>query len=403
MMITAPSQNPIRKEIAVPGFRRCAWPMIFLFLLMPFAEGQPIVSRVKDIAQIDGAQDNPLYGYGLVAGLEVSGDGRQGFTRQSLANLMGALGENLQPEEVIPDNVAAVMVMANLPPFYRPGSKINATVVSLGQAKSLQGGHLIITPLKGLDGKVHGVAYGPVSIGGFVASAGGGAGGAGSASVQKNHTAVGIIPNGCIVEGEPVIHDVLQEGNTIRWLLLAPDFKTASNLQRKINSVCGIKIAVAEDASSVRVALGMDKEGNIVLGNQAFDSLVDAIAYVGDIQVETDEPAKIVMNERTGTIVAGQDIRVRNVVVAHGPLKITIQTTPEVTPAGLGPGGAPVTTTTTSVTTQEGDKVAIVKGTTVGEVVQNLNALGYTPRDLIAILQSMEAAGAIKAQVIMQQ
>jgi len=247
------------------------------------------------------------------------------------------------------------------------------------------------------------LAYGPVSIGGFVVSAGGGGAGAGGAMVQKNHAAVGLIPNGCLVEGEPVIHDVLQEGNTLRWLLYTPDFKTASNLQRKINSICGGRIAVAEDPSAVRVSLGLDPTGNIVLGTQSFDSLVDAVAFVDDTQIETDEPAKIVMNERTGTIVAGQDIRVRNVVVAHGPLRITIQSTPEVTPAGLGQGGAPVTTTQTQVTATEGEKVVLVKGTTIGEVVQNLNVLGYTPRDLIAIIQAMMAAGAVKADLVMLQ
>lgn len=369
---------------------------------------QPVISRVKDIAQLDGVQDNPLIGYGLVGGLAGTGDGRRGFTAQTLTNLLAGLGINvLQPDlvttEVIPDNVAAVMVLANLPPYARPGTRINCTVVSIGRASSLQGGTLLPTPLKGADNQFHGMAYGSLSIGGFAAAAGGGGMGAGSASVQQNHPAVGVIPNGVIIEGEPVFHNVIQEGNTLRWLLHTPDFKTASNLQRKINTLAGMNIARAEDASAVRVAVRMDANGNILLGAQPFHSLVDAIAFIDEAEIETDEPAKIVINERTGTVVAGQHIRVRDAVIAHGPLRITIETVPEVTPAGLGLGGAPVTTQQAQVTVTEGDKVTTVKGTTIGEVLSNLNALGYTPRDLIAILQNMAAAGAIKAQIEMIQ
>lgn len=373
------------------------------------SQGQPLISRVKDIAKLDGIQENPLVGYGLVAGLAGTGDGRRGFTAQTLTNLLAGMGINvLEPDivstEVIPDNVAAVMVMADLPPFKRPGTKINATVVSIGRAESFQGGHLLPTPLKGADGKIHGIARGPVSIGGFVATGGGGGAGQGSASVQENHTLVGYIPNGVIIEGEPVFHEVLQPGNTLRWLLHEPDFKTASNLQRKINSVCEGDIAVAEDASAIRVALDVDQEGKIILGDKGFNSLVDAIAFVEDVMVETDEPARIVINERTGTIVGGNDIRVRNTVVAHGPLRISIQTTPQTTPGDFFGQQPPQTTTQTQVQANQGDlKVAQVEATTVGEVVANLNALGYTPRDLIAILEAMSAAGAIKAEIVMMQ
>jgi len=382
--------------------------MMGLLLWTSAGFAQPVISRVKDIAQLDGVQDNPLIGYGLVGGLAGTGDGRRGFTAQTLTNLLAGLGINvLQPDlvttEVIPDNVAAVMVLANLPPYARPGTRINCTVVSIGRASSLQGGTLLPTPLKGADNQFHGMAYGSLSIGGFAAAAGGGGMGAGSASVQQNHPAVGVIPNGVIIEGEPVFHNVIQEGNTVRWLLHTPDFKTASNLQRKINTLAGMNIARAEDASAVRVAVRMDANGNILLGAQPFHSLVDAIAFIDEAEIETDEPAKIVINERTGTVVAGQHIRVRDAVIAHGPLRITIETVPEVTPAGLGLGGAPVTTQQAQVTVTEGDKVTTVKGTTIGEVLSNLNALGYTPRDLIAILQNMAAAGAIKAQIEMIQ
>ncbi len=379
--------------------------LLIIFLLIATgleADAQPLVSRVKDIASLDGIQDNPLIGYGLVGGLAGTGDGRRGFTAQTLTNLLAGMGINvLDPDiirtEVVPDNVAAVIVLANLPPFARPGTRISTTVVSIGKAESLQGGTLFPTPLKGADGKIHALAQGSTSIGGFQAAAGGAGGG--GASIQLNHPVVAHMPKGAIIEGEPVIQNVLQDGNTLRWLLQEPDFKTASNLERKINTLCGYNIAVAEDAGAVRVYVTMDDQGRIVLGNQSFGSLVGAIAYVDDAQIETDEPAVILINERTGTIVAGQDIKVRNVVIAHGALRITIQTTPQVTPAGFGVAVPPVVTQTPQIQAQTGDKVTVIKGTTIGEVITNLNALGFTPQDLIAILQNMASAGAIKAEV----
>lgn len=381
------------------------WAVALVALFAMAVRSQPLVSRVKDIAQLDGIQDNVLIGFGLVGGLDGTGDGRRGFTAQTLNNLLAGLDINvMQPDaistEVIPDNVASVIVLANLPPFARPGTRIDCSVFSIGRAQSLQGGTLIATPLKGADGKIHGVAYGPVSIGGFKITAGGGGGGA---AVQENHTLAGMIPNGCIVEGEPVIHSVIQENNALRWLLFNPDFKTASNLQRRINSVSGMRVAVAEDAAAVRVHLRPSQSGDILLGEQAFESLVDVIAFIDDLLIETDEPAKIIINERTGTVIAGQNIRVRNVVVAHGALRITIQTTPEVTPGGFAADVAPVVTADTAVTAEQGDKVALINGTTVGEVVASLNTIGIKPQDLITILQMMQAAGAIKAQIEMLQ
>ncbi|MBZ0254575.1 flagellar basal body P-ring protein FlgI [bacterium] len=387
---------------------------LLLLIFINGASAQPSVSRIKEIAKLDGIQENQLIGYGLVAGLNGTGDGRRGFTAQSLNNLVAGMGVNvIDPEtittEVVPENVAAVIVTANLPPFARPGTKIDATVISIGRSSSLQGGYLISTPLKGADGQWHGIAQGPVSIGGFIVSGGGGGGAAGGAVVQENHTTVGRVPNGIIIEGEYVQHEVLQDNNTLRWLLSKPDWKTASNMQRKINSIAGRRIAIAEDASAILVKVGppgsqqvFNENGQIILGDRAFNSLVDAIAYVEEAQIETDQPARIVINERTGTVVAGLNIRVDDTVVAHGPLRITIQNTPEVTPAGLGPGGAPTTTNTATATAQTGDKVAVIKGTTIGDVVTNLNALGYSPRDLIAILQLMAEAGAIKAEIVIQ-
>ena len=355
---------------------------------------------------LDGIQDNPLIGYGLVGGLDGTGDGRRGFTAQTLNNLLAGMGINvLQPNvlttELIPDNVAAVMVVANLPPFARPGTEINVTVVSVGRAESLQGGHLFPTPLKGADGNIHALAQGQVSIGGFKASSGGGRGGQGLASVQENHALVGMIPNGGIVEGEPVIHNVVQEGNSLRWLLNKPDFKTASNMQRKINMMAGRPVAFAEDAAAVRVHLGLSQRGEIILGSQIFDSLVDVIAFIDEARIETDEPAKIVINERTGTIVAGQDIRVRDVVIAHGTLRISIQTTPE-DPGWTAGRVPPVVTQQADVTAERMTKWLWLK-VPRWAMVTNLNSLGHTPQDLITILQTMQAAGAIKAELVMMQ
>lgn len=372
------------------------------FLLLfssPTVQAQPVVSRVKDVASLDGMQNNIIYGYGLVAGLEGTGDGRQGFTRQSLANMLGMMNVKVRPDEVIPDNVAAVWVEATIPPFVRPGQTIEASITSLGQAQSLQGGRLLPTPLLGADGKIHGLAQGAISIGGFRVEGGGGGGG--GAVIQQNHTLVGIIPNGVIVEGELITHDVLQDGNSLRWLLNAQDFKTASNLERKINSAANLNISVAEDSGAVRVFVGMSPEGHFLLGNQAFGSLVSLIAFVDDLEIETDEPAKIVINERTGTVVAGQNIRVRNVIIAQGALRISIKSTEEVQGGSLVDPGQVVQNV--NVTAEENaPQIATVQGTTVGELVQELNALGYTPRDLIAIFESMAAAGAIKAQIIKQ-
>ncbi len=402
------TKSAIQKERARkwPAVLRSIGAALFLCLFALVSTAQPLVARVKDIAALDGIQDNALIGYGLVGGLEGSGDGRRGFTAQTLTNLMAGMGINVLPPdvittEVIPDNVAAVMVVATLPPFARPGSRINCSVLSLGRAKSLQGGTLIPTPLKGPDGKFHGIAYGALSLGGFVVSGGGGGG---TASVQKNHTLVGTIPNGVIVEGEPVIHEFAQNG-VLRWLLHDPDFKTAANLERKINSICNDNVATAQDAGSIEIRFQPLGGGNgqYALGRQVFPSLVNAIAFVDETEIEVDEPAKIVINERTGTVIAGQNIRVRDAVIAHGPLRITIQTTPEVSQPNVGAQGQTVQTAQTQVTATEGDKIAFVQGTTIGEVIANLNQLGYTPRDLIAILQNMAAAGYIKAQVEMIQ
>lgn len=369
-----------------------------LLIISTVVQAQPVVSRVKDVAKLDGMQDNIIYGYGLVAGLEGSGDGRQGFTRQSLANMLGMMNVKVRPDEVIPDNVAAVWVEATIPPFVRPGQTIDASITSLGQAQSLQGGRLLPTPLLGADGQIHGLAQGAVSIGGFRVEGGGGGGGA---VIQQNHTLVGIIPNGVIVEGEMIDHDILQDGNSLRWLLGTQDFKTASNLERKINSAANLNIARAEDAGAVRVFVGVSPEGNFLLGNQAFPSLVSLIAYVDDLEIETDEPARIVINERTGTVVAGQNIRVRNVVIAQGALRISIKTTEEVQGAGFDNPGTVVDNAQVQAE-EDAPQIANVQGTTVGELVQQLNQLGYSPRDLIAIFESMAAAGAIKAQIVKQ-
>jgi flagellar P-ring protein precursor FlgI len=371
---------------------------ILMLLMVSAVQAQPVLSRVKDVANLDGMQNNIIYGYGLVAGLEGTGDGRQGFTRQSLANMLGMMNVKVRPDEVIPDNVAAVWVEATIPPFVRPGQTIDARITSLGQAQSLQGGSLLPTPLLGADGKIHGLSQGPISIGGFRVDGGGGGGGA---VIQQNHTLVGIIPNGVIVEGEMIDHDILQDGNSLRWLLDTQDFKTASNLERKINSAANLNIARAEDAGAIRVFVGVSQEGNFLLGNQAFPSLVSLIAYVDDLEIETDEPAKIVINERTGTVVAGQNIRVRNVVIAQGALRISINSTEEAQGGGFNQPAVPVINTTAQAE-ENAPQIANVQGTTVGELVEQLNQLGYSPRDLISIFESMAAAGAIKAQIVKQ-
>lgn len=345
---------------------------------------QPTV-RVKDIARFEGVRDNQLFGMGLVIGLEGTGDGRGSQANvQMVANMLERFGITVDREALRLRNVAAVMVTADLPAFVRPGDRIDVTVSSFGDARSLQGGFLLQTPLEAADGRVYAVAQGPVSIGGFNVRAGG-------SEVQRNHTAVGIVPGGAIVE-RSVPAEVLQ-GDRLTLILHEPDFTTAARVAEAINRVFTPDTARALDRSAIEVRVP-----SIFMSQP-----VEFIALVEEIEVTPDAPARVVFNERTGTIVMGHRARIATVAVAHGGLTVRVETEPQfgfLPPAEEGGAPTPVVVETTRIDVQEGGDVVLIQGgASVEDVVQALNAIGASPRDIIAVLQAIKAAGALYGEL----
>jgi len=345
---------------------------------------QPTV-RVKDIARFEGVRDNQLFGMGLVIGLEGTGDGRGSQANvQMVANMLERFGITVDREALRLRNVAAVMVTADLPAFVRPGDRIDVTVSSFGDARSLQGGFLLQTPLEAADGRVYAVAQGPVSIGGFNVRAGG-------SEVQRNHTAVGIVPGGAIVE-RSVPAEVLQ-GDRLTLILHEPDFTTAARVADAINRVFTPDTARALDRSAIEVRVP-----SIFMSQP-----VEFIALVEEIEVTPDAPARVVINERTGTIVMGHRARIATVAVAHGGLTVRVETEPQfgfLPPAEEGGAPTPVVVETTRIDVQEGGDVVLIQGgASVEDVVQALNAIGASPRDIIAVLQAIKAAGALYGEL----
>src|SRR4030066_443274 len=338
--------------------------------------------RIKDIASFEGVRENQLLGYGLVVGINGTGDTGLA-TLQGIANMLQRMGITVKPRDIMAKNTAAVMVTATLPPFPKPGSKIDALVSTLGDAKSLQGGTLLLTPLKGPDSKVYALAQGPVSIGGFV-------GGGGGNVVQKNHPTAGKVPQGVIVEQD--LHFTLGNGEEIKIFLHQPDFTTATTLAKKVNETLNFEYASTIDPSAVRLKIPpayMDKK-------------IEFITLIEGLDISVDIPARIVLNERTGTVVIGDKVRISPVAIAHGNLTIEIKTEFGVSqPPPFAPEKAKtVVVPQTDVTAKE-QKASLmeVSGTTLGEIVRALNALGVTPRDLIAILQALKASGSLKAEL----
>lgn len=361
-------------------------------------------ARVKDIASIGGVRDNQLIGYGLVVGLSGTGDSmRTGFTDQTLANLLSRQGLSMKDKQLRADNVASVMVTAHLPPFAKIGARLDVTVSSIGDADSLVGGTLVMTPLRGADGAVYAVAQGPLVIGGFsVAGAGSG--------VTKNHVTVGTVPNGAFVERE-LMHDFEATGKIV-LNLNSPDFTTcrrlADTLSREIEEI-DVRI---QDSGTVVVRPVDASRGSLTM-------LVSEIEHV---RIPVDTVATVVVNERTGTVVIGEEVRISTVAVAHGNLSITIRehhrvsqplpfapdpppgSDPVRAPEGtiIAPGGQTVVTTEADVMVTEDIQqlVVVPEGVTIQEVVTALNALGVTPRDLITILKTIKAAGALQADLL---
>ncbi len=357
---------------------------IFFFLLFSiFNKGFAV--RLKDITDIEGVRGNYLIGYGLVVGLKGTGDGAQTqFTVQSVVNMLQRFGINVPKAQVKVKNVAAVLVTAYLPPYVKPGQRIDVTVSTLGDAKSLQGGTLLMTPLKGPDGKVYAVAQGPVSIGGFGAQGGGG-------GVQVNHPTVGKIPDGAIVE-RPVPMENLNTLNKVILSLRTGDFNTVAEVAKAINDFLGGPFAFPQDLRTVVLTVPPKYKGRVV----------DLLADIGNIEIEPDVPARVVVDERTGTVVMGANVRISEVAVAHGNISVEVTSQPVISQPTPFSAGQTVATTQTRVKAkaQKAKIVIIPEGATLGELVRALNAVGATAQDLIAILQAIKAAGALQAELI---
>jgi flagellar P-ring protein precursor FlgI len=340
--------------------------------------------RIKDIADIKGVRQNQLVGYGLVVGLDGTGDSDDAtFTIQSLSSLLEKMGVTVQPDELEVENVAAVMVTADLPPFARVGSRIDVLVSSIGDADNLQGGTLLFTPLKAANGQVYAVAQGPVSTGGFAASGGSGD------RVQKNFPTVGRVVGGASVEKE--ISSNFNLKHTLTLALRQPDFTTASRVAAAINRAFYDQLARTQDAGTIWVKIPETYLGDTV----QFVTLIESLG------VTPDSVSKVVINERTGTVIMGENVRIATIAIAHGNLSIQINETQEVTqPLPFSEGVTTVTPESEVLIKEGSNPLFLVKsGVSIGEVVKALNALGVSPRDLIAIFQALKAAGALQAEL----
>jgi len=340
--------------------------------------------RLKEIASIEGVRGNALVGYGIVVGLAGTGDSATSspFTVNSIAAMLERLGINVRAQiaRMKPKNAAAVVVTAELPPFARPGQRIDVHVASLGDAKSLRGGELLITPLVGGDGKVYAVAQGPVLVGGFAVEGQG-------ASSSKNHPTTGRIPNGARVErAAPRAFDRTQAVVVLH--LNRPDFTTAKRVEQAINRAFGKPIAHAIDA------------GTIEVHNESGDA-VSLIARLEQIEVETEAPAVVIVDERTGTIVMGGEVTIDPVAIAHGNISVTIEENPEVSqPAPFSEGRtAIVPRTKVKVKEEKARLVWLPRQPTLAQLVEALNAVGASPSDLISVLQALKEAGALHAEL----
>jgi flagellar P-ring protein precursor FlgI len=358
--------------------------MVILAAILYFSA--PVcAARIKDIADIKGVRQNQLVGYGLVVGLNGTGDSKKSiFTVQSMASMLEKMGVTVQPEDIQVDNVAAVMVTTDLPAFASTGSRIDALVSSIGDAENLQGGTLLFTPLKGADGQVYAVAQGPISTGGFVASSSSGSG------VQKNFPTVGRVVNGAVIEKEIATH--FNKKQSLILNLHNPDFTTASRMAHAINRAFYDQIAHTRNSGTVEVKVPAKYRGNTV-------ALVSRIEILG---VTPDTISKVVINERTGTVIMGENVRISTIAIAHGNLSIEIKENSNVSqPLPFSGGGQTVVTPESQVLVNEGNKPLFVvqHGVSIGEVVKALNALGVSPRDLIAIFQALKAAGALQAEL----
>ena len=380
------SQKSTRRVLSVAGF--CL--LFFLACLVSsFAIPQSAfakTSRIKDIVDIEGVRENQLIGYGLVVGLNGTGDGLNNspFTEQSLIAMLERLGVNVPGQNLNTGNVAAVMVTSTLPPFTNQGSRIDVNISALGDASSLQGGTLLVTPLIAADGEVYAVAQGEVNIAGYSVEGD-------AASEVQNIPTAGRIPSGGIVERE--IDFQLEELQQVRLSLRNPDFTTSRRIAQAINGFTNSNLAKAENSASVVLRRPADYDGTIV----------DLITDVEQLPIQPDQPARVIISERSGVIVMGADVRVSSVAIAQGNLTLRINETAQVSQANpFADKGETVTVPRTNVSanSDEDVKLAMLEtGVTLQELVTGLNQLGVKPRDVITILQAIKAAGALQAEI----
>jgi flagellar P-ring protein precursor FlgI len=344
-------------------------------------------TRIKDIVDIEGVRDNMLIGYGLVVGLNGTGDSLNNspFTQQSLTAMLERLGVNIRGETLNTGNVAAVMVTATLPPFKNQGSRIDVNVSTMGDSSSLSGGTLLVTPLMGADGSVYAVAQG-----GLISSSISAQGAAGS--VVQNIPTAARIPNGGLVEKE--IDFNLEDLNSVRLSLRNPDFTTARRMAERINLRFGDRTAAAENPASVRINK-TDEYKNL--------SIVELITDLEQLEILPDQPARIVIDEKSGVIVIGQKVKISTVAVAQGDLTVKIEERPQVSqPNAFAENGETVVVPRTNIAVNEdgvADMAIVQGGITLQDLVTSLNALGISPRDVITILQAIKAAGAMQAEI----
>jgi flagellar P-ring protein precursor FlgI len=369
--------------------------LISLALIASFAtttvaqrSDESLTVRVKDVAEIEGVRGNQLIGYGIVIGLNRTGDRVQQnlYARQTLQNLLERMGITTTVDTLKPENLATVLVTGTLPPFARQGSKIDVTVSSIADAKSLQGGTLILTPLKGVDGQIYAMAQGSLSIGGISA-------GTQDNSVEVNHPTVGRVPNGAMVER--TVATSLAANGTLTLVLRQDDFTTASRLSKTVNQRFGNGSAHALDGRNV----------DVTIPAEFADDKVGFIAELETLRLKTDAVAKVIINERTGTIVMGREVRISSVAISQGGVTVRIGTEYDVSqPNPLAKTGETVTVprTTVEVKERKPESVVLPDGATVDEVVRGLRGVGVSARDIISILQAIKSAGALSAELEMQ-
>jgi flagellar P-ring protein FlgI len=371
--------------LALPQVVRSIAIVILVLLSWMYVQPAKALSRIKDLAAVEGVRENQLVGYGLVVGLNGTGDtlNNSPFTRQSAQAMLERLGLNTRGANMRTANMAAVIVTANLAPFSTQGTRLDVTVSSLGDAKSLQGGTLLVTPLLGADGEVYAVAQGSVAIAGFSAQGD-------ATSITRGVPTVGRISNGALIERE--IEFQLNRQRALRLALRNPDLTTARRMAAAINDFIGDATAEPTDPSTVTVQIPKNYKGN----------MIQLLTEIEQLRIEPDQRARIVIDERSGVIVMGRDVRVSNVAIAQGNLTVTISEQPQVSQPAPFSGGQTTVVPRTGVKVDTGDaaRLAIIKeGVTLREVVDGLNALGIGPRDLISILQAIKASGALQADI----